>query len=136
MGIGARVILLSVYARDEYIFEGLRAGAQGYLMKDVSRDELMHAIRTVHGGGSLLQPVIASRLIQGLGTQDAAQLTERELDVLREMASGAQNKEIADQLVLSINTIRFHVANIFQKLGVRTRTQAVHVARERGILSS
>ena len=105
-------------------------------MKDVSRDELTHAIRTVHGGGSLLQPVIASRLIQGLGTQDSAQLTERELDVLREMDSGAQNKEIADRLVLSINTVRFHVANTFQKLDVRTRTQAVHVARERGILSS
>jgi len=135
MGLDARVILLSVYANDEYIFEGLRAGARGYLMKDVGRDELVEAIKTVHEGGSLLQPAIATRLIERMSSEEASGLSKRELEVLSVIASGAQNKEISDQLSLSINTIKFHVANVFKKLGVQNRTEAVRIARERGLLS-
>ncbi len=121
---------------DEYIFDGLRAGARGYLMKDVGRAELVSAIRTVHEGGSLLQPVIANRLIERLAIDEAAGLSERQQEVLQLLASGARNQEIADQLFLSLRTVKFHVENLYRKLGVRTRTEAVRVARERSILTS
>ena len=134
LGLEPPVILLSVYHRDEYIFEGLRAGARGYLLKDVAEDELVRAIRTVHGGGALLQPVVANRLIERLDTEAGCQLTERELEVLRLLASGARNKGIAEQLLLSINTVKYHIENVYQKLGVGSRTQAVRVASERGLL--
>lgn len=133
--IDTPVILLSVYVEDEHIFDGLKAGARGYLTKDVSRDDLTRAIRTVYEGGSLLQPVIASRLIRRLDTEPTSELTEREMEVLRLLASGARNKEIANQLFLSHNTVKFHVANVYQKLGVQTRTEAVRVASERGLIS-
>ncbi len=135
LGIDTPVILLSVYVEDEYIFEGLKAGARGYLTKDVSRDDLTRAIRTVHEGGSLLEPVIASRLIRRLDTEPAADLTDREKDVLLLLASGVRDKEIANQLFLSVNTIRFHITNIFQKLGVESRTEAARVAHERRLLT-
>ncbi len=135
LGIDAPVILLSVYVEDEHIFEGLKAGARGYLTKDVSRGDLTQAIRTVHEGGSLLQPVIASRLIRRLDTDPATDLTDREKDVLQLLASGARDKEIANQLFLSVNTVRFHITNIFQKLGVGSRTEAARVANERGLLT-
>ncbi len=136
LGLDTHVILLSVYANDEYIFDGLRAGARGYLLKDVAEDDLVGAIKTVHGGGSLLEPVIASRLIEHLEGEPSPQLTKREKEVLGALASGARDKEIAGELSLSVRTIRFHVENIFQKLGVRTRTQAVRVASELRILDS
>ena len=136
LGLEPQVILLSVYDRDEYIFEGLRAGARGYLLKDVAEEDLVRAIKTVHGGGSLLQPVIAKRLIDRLDSEARPHLTERELEVLQLLASGARNKEIADQLTLSVRTVRFHVENIYQKLGARNRTQAVRVASESGLLNS
>lgn len=134
LGLEVRVILLSVYAKDEQVFEGLKAGARGYLTKDIGRDDLIQAVRTVHEGGSLLQPVIASRLIQRLDTEPSSELTERETEVLQLLASGARNKEIADQLYLSIGTVKFHIANVFQKLGAQTRTEAVRVASERGLV--
>lgn len=135
MGLETRVILLSVYGKDEHIFAGLRAGARGYLLKDIGRDDLVHAIRTVHEGGSLLQPMAASRLIERLDSGGRHRLTEREMEVLRLVASGARNKEIAAKLVVSIGTVKFHIANIYQKLGVQSRTEAVRAAAERGILS-
>ena len=130
------MILLSVYAKDEYIFEGLRAGARGYLMKDVDREELVQAIRSVHAGASLLQPLIASRLVDRLSSEEAAGFTERELEVLRALASGGRDKEIADQLFLSFSTVRFHISNIYRKLGAQSRTEAVRVATERGLLNT
>jgi len=136
LGLDTRVILLSVYANDEYIFEGLSAGARGYLMKDVGREELVGAIKTVHEGGSLLQPAIATRLIERISSEEASGLSKRELEVLSVIASGAQNKEISNQLFLSINTVKFHVANVFRKLGVQNRTEAVRIARERGLLNN
>ena len=133
-GINSRVILLSVYAKDEQLFEGLRAGARGYLMKEATGAELVSAIRTVHQGGSLLQPAIADRLIERLHSGAESPLTGRELEVMRLVASGALNREIAEHLSVSLRTVRFHVENVFQKLGVRTRTQAVRVASEKGLL--
>ena len=135
LGIDTPAILLSVYANDEYIFDGLRAGARGYLMKDVGRVELVHAIRTVHEGGSLLQPVIANRLVERMAIDEASGLSERQHEILQLLASGARNQEIADQLFLSLRTVKFHLERLYRKLGVRNRTEAVRVARERSILS-
>ena len=134
LGLGTRVILFSVYSKDEGVFEGLRAGARGYLLKDVGRDDLVAGIRTVHAGGSLLPPVIASRLLARVDIRAGPDLTARELEVLRSLASGSPNKEIAAQLTLNVNTVKFHVRNIYQKLDVQTRTAAVRAANERGLL--
>ena len=134
LGLDTPVILLSVYVKDEYIFDGLRAGARGYLMKDIGRAELVAAIKTVHEGGSLLQPMIANRLVERMAIDEASGLSERQQEVLQLLASGARNQEIADQLFLSLRTVKFHVENLYRNLGVRTRTEAVRVARDRGIL--
>ncbi len=136
LGLETRTILLSVFAKDEQIFEGLRAGARGYLVKDAGRDDLTQAIRTVHGGGSLIPPVIAVRLVARLDAAATSQLTKRERDGLELLTSGARNKEIAAQLSLSAGTVKWHIANLYQKLDVTTRTEAVHVARERGFLDA
>ena len=135
-GLEIQVILLSVYAEDEYIFDGLRAGTRGYILKDAAADDLSRAIRTVHRGGSLLQPIITTRLIERLDNGAGPHLTDRELEVLRLLASGARNKEIAGELTLSVGTDRFHLQNIYQKLDVQGRTQAVRVATKRGFLVS
>jgi len=135
LGIDTPVILLSVYVKDEYIFDGLRAGAKGYLTKDVDRAELVAAIKTVHEGGSLLQPMIANRLVERMAIDEAAGLSERQQEVLQLLATGARNQEISDQLFLSLRTVKFHVENLYRNLGVRTQTEAVRVARERSILS-
>ena len=103
-------------------------------MKDVGQVELVQAIKTVHEGGSLLQPVIASRLAERIAIDEASGLSERQHEVLQLVASGMRNQEIADQLFLSLRTVKFHVENIYQKLGVGSRTEAIRVARERGIL--
>ena len=136
LGLQTRVILLSVYATDEYIFDGLRAGADGYLLKDVSRDDLARAIRTVHEGGSLLHPVVAKRLIEQLDNKETTGLSDREIEVIRLLASGARNKEIATQLSVTIHTVKFHLENGYRKLGVQTRAEAVRVASERGLLAA
>ena len=99
-----------------------------------NRVELVQAIRTVHEGGSLLQPVIARRLAERIALDEASGLSKRQHEVLQLLASGRRNQEIADQLFLSLSTVKFHIENIYQKLGIRSRTEAVRVARERGIL--
>lgn len=106
------------------------------IVDDVAKDDLLQAIQTVHARGSLLQPEIAIRLIRRLEGEAHPRLTERETEVLGLLASGARNQEVADQLVLSVRTVRFHIENLYQKLGVETRTQAVRVATERGLLGS
>ena len=133
-GFETRAILLSVFAKDEQILAGLRAGASGYLMKDAHREDLLEAIRTVHAGGSMIPPVIAERLVAHLESP-LSDLTEREAEVLELLASGARNKEIAADLSLSAGTVKWHISNVFEKLDVTTRTEAVRVAQERGILN-
>jgi signal transduction histidine kinase/DNA-binding NarL/FixJ family response regulator len=134
LGMEQRTILLSVLAEDEQILAGLRAGARGYVVKDVAREDLCRAIQTVHEGGSLVPPVVAERLLDHLDGAAPERLSPRESDVLQLLATGARNKEIAASLSISENTVRWHVANLHQKLDVTTRTEAVHVARERGLL--
>jgi DNA-binding NarL/FixJ family response regulator len=127
-----RAIVLTTYDDDEAIYEAIRAGARGYLLKDVRPKDLVRAIRRVHAGGSLLQPVVVERLLDRLGPEDAdddAQpveaLTPRELEVLQIMARGARNRDIAQELVISERTVKIHVANIIAKLAVTNRTAAV-----------
>ena len=138
----ARFIVLTTYDSDEYIFDAIEAGAKGYLLKDASRDDLFQAIRGVSRGESLVQPGVASRLLDRLaqlsrqsgGAGDAQGLSGRELEVLRLMASGAANKQIAADLSISESTVKTHVTNIFQKLEVNHRTEAVTKAMSKGII--
>jgi len=133
-----QTIVLTTYGDDESIFRGLEAGARGYLLKDAPRDELFRAVRAVARGESLLQPAVATRLLDRFSRRPApAQetLTERELDVLRLLARGSANKEIGAALHISESTVKTHVANIFQKLDVSDRTEAVTAALRRGLLT-
>ena len=132
-GLKCRVTLLSVNAGGGDMLEGIRAGARAFLLKETGFEDLVRSIVAVHQGGLLLEPAMASRLIAGLGTDDAAFLTQREQEVLNLMGSGARNREIAEQLSLSVNTVKYHIENLYEKLGVRNRTQAVRVAGERGL---
>ena len=136
LGLDTPVILLSAYSDEEYVVEGLRAGARGYLLKDVDRDELVLAIRTVREGGTTLQPMVVQRLIDTLGGQSGKALTKREREVLALLRSSARNQEIANRLSLSVKTIKFHLENIYGKLGVQNRIQALGFARERGLLDN
>lgn len=134
-----KFIILTTYSDDEYIFSGIEAGARAYLLKDAPREELFRAIRAVYRGESLIQPVVASRLIDRFAelsrrAPPGEQLTERELEILQLMAKGAANKEISAQLSISESTVKTHISNIFQKLGVNDRTEAVTEALRRGII--
>jgi DNA-binding NarL/FixJ family response regulator len=140
----ARVIILTTFDEDEYIFEGLRAGACGYLLKALSGAELAAAIRTVHGGAALLDPAVTAkvmaefaRLAPPARTIDAGladPLTDREREILTLVAQGLTNRAIAQRLFLAEGTIKNYVTNILQKIGVRDRTQAALRARELGLL--
>ncbi|MFI5273966.1 MAG: response regulator [Ktedonobacterales bacterium] len=135
---GPRVLVFTAYDTDDRILAAVRAGAQGYLLKGAPRDEVFHAIREVHAGGSLLQPVVASRLMRQVSAEAAAQprlaaLTGRERDVLRLLMRGLQNKEIAQELVVTERTVKFHVSSILMKLGAGNRTEAVSIANKFGL---
>ncbi len=122
-----QVIVLTSFADDEKIFAAIRAGAAGYLMKDVSPQDLAAAIRMVHAGEPILAPGVARRLMDEVGRPSeatAGNLTERETEVLKLIANGRSNKEIARDLTLSEKTVKTHVSNILQKLHVTDRTQA------------
>ena len=131
-------IILTTFDDDQLVLAGLKAGAKGYLLKDVSLEQLVGAIRTVAGGGSLVQPAVTQRLLTGLeqmrnefvSLDKPDPLTDRETEILRLMAGGFSNKEIANSLGVAEGTIKNHVSNILSKLGVRDRTRAVLKAFE------
>ncbi|MEA4908701.1 MAG: response regulator transcription factor [Anaerolineaceae bacterium] len=138
----AKVMILTTFDDDAYVFEGLRAGALGYLLKDVSGQELAEAVRKMAGGGALIEPSIARKVLAEFSRLDPQQapvqpasepLSAREQDVLRLLARGLSNKEIALRLSLSEGTVKNYVTNIFQKLGVQDRTQAALQARQLGL---
>lgn len=126
------IIILTTFAQDERIFAALSEGARGYLLKDTSPDELAEAIRIVSGGGSLVQDVVAGKLLGHLQQKDP--LTERELTVLRLVDEGLRSKEIAMRLSVSTRTVAFHLNNAYRKLNVSSRTEALRIARLRGLL--
>lgn len=135
----AEVIILTTYDSDEHIFSGIEAGARGYLLKGASRDDLFKAIRAASRGESLLEPAVASKLVDRytqLSRKGAADdtLSERELEVLKLMARGYRNKEIARELVITEKTAKAHVSNILSKLSVTDRTEAVTIALKRRII--
>lgn len=137
---GARILVVTSFAEDDKVFGAIKAGALGYLLKDSSPDELLRAIRDVYAGESSLHPSIARKLIRELNkpvglppTEDP--LTEREVEVLRLVAQGLSNDEIADRLVISERTVRTHVSNILDKLHLANRTQAALYALREGIAS-
>jgi DNA-binding NarL/FixJ family response regulator len=139
-----KVIVLTTFDDDEDVFEGLRAGAVGYLLKDVASEQVVEAIRAVARGAAILQPAITGKVIAEfarlspfLAPQAHAlvePLSERELEILRRLSQGASNKEIADGLVITVGTVKNHVTSILAKLGVRDRTQAALKAKELGII--
>lgn len=140
---GTAVLVLSAYDDDEYVFALLEAGAAGYLLKDVSTDALVEAIRAVQAGESMLHPAIArkvvnrfSRYVEG-GKEEAPfeELTEREIEVLQLAGKGITNREIADSLSISHRTVQAHLSHIFNKLGVGSRTEAVVYALRKGLLT-
>jgi two-component system, NarL family, response regulator DegU len=133
----ARIIILTTFARDEYVFQGVRAGAVGFLLKDAPADSLIQTIRRVHAGEVFIQPEIASRLLRELITpQDLPiePLSEREREVLVLVAQGHSNREIAERLVLAEGTVKNHVSNILGKLQAENRTQAADIARRHGLV--
>ena len=134
-----KFIILTTYSDDDYIFRGIEAGARGYLLKDAPREELFKAIRAVHRGESLIQPVVASKVLDRLTelsrrAPSGEELSQRELEVLRLMAKGAANKEIGVELSIAQSTVKTHISTIFQKLGVTDRTEAVTEALKKDII--
>ncbi len=141
------IIILTTFDDEAYIFEGLRAGARGYLLKDISSEEMAAAVRVVASGGALIQPSITRKVLSEFARlssppagpeRPAADmpepLTEREIEVLQCIAQGLSNREIAERLVITEGTVKNHVSNLIGKLGVRDRTQALLKAKELGLI--
>jgi DNA-binding NarL/FixJ family response regulator len=135
------ILILSAYDDDEYVFALLEAGAAGYLLKDMDSREVVDAVRRVRAGESVLHPVVARKVVARLSaparseTKGVADLSDREIEVLKLAARGLSNKQIADQLVISARTVQGHLASIFNKLGVGSRTEAIFFAVKKGWLS-
>lgn len=140
------VIILTTFSDDEYVFNGLAAGARGYLLKDVNHKELAEAVRTVAAGHALIQPEITPRVLREFSrlshahstphsqyAQRLALLTDREMAIMRLLAVGKTNKEISTDLLISIGTVKNHISNILSKLDVRDRTQAALLAQQAGL---
>lgn len=141
-GVRSRVVVLTTFERDDYVFEALRAGASGFLLKNAPPEELVHAVRIVAAGDALLAPSITRRVIAEYAQRPAppkhnpclGRLTEREAQVLRLLATGKSNAELATQLYLGEGTIKTHVSHLLAKLGLRDRVQAVVFAYESGLV--
>jgi DNA-binding NarL/FixJ family response regulator len=135
-GSDARALVFTAFDADDRILAAVRAGAQGYLLKGAPREELFRAIRVVYAGGSLLEPVVASKLLRQVrhpATPDV-RITARELEVLRLVARGRQNKEIARELAVTERTVKFHLSALMRKLGVSNRVEAVSAAIRLGLI--
>ncbi|MFF7315848.1 response regulator [Streptomyces albogriseolus] len=147
---GCKVVMLTTFDLDEYVYEALYAGASGFLLKDVRRDDLVHAVRVVAAGESLLAPTVTRRLVADLVKRRREQpaaaadgppppsldaLTAREVETLRLLARGLSNAEIAGTLFVSEHTVKTHVSNVLSKLGLRDRVQAVICAYETGLVT-
>ena len=138
----ARILVLTTFDLDEYVYEALRAGASGFLLKDVRPGDLVDAVRLVAAGNALLGPTVTRRLLERFAADAPpvpddgalARLTEREREILRLLAAGLSNAEIAEQLVLSEATVKTHVSSVLRKLGVRDRVQAVIAAYDSGLV--
>lgn len=126
----ARIAILSTYDTDEEIFQGLQAGAKGYLLKDTKMSDLIAAVHKVHAGQNYIPPEVGAKLADRMSRP---QLSDREREVLELMAQGKTNQEISQTLCISESTVKFHINNIFSKLGTRDRTQAAILALKRGI---
>ncbi|WP_327383010.1 MULTISPECIES: response regulator transcription factor [unclassified Streptomyces] len=144
-GSACRTVMLTTFDSDEYVYEALHAGASGFLLKDVRRDDLVHAVRVVAAGESLLAPSVARRLIEEYTTATARPalpagrlevLTARERETLLHLGRGLSNAEIAASLVVSEHTVKSHVGNVLAKLGLRDRIQAVICAYETGLIAA
>lgn len=140
---GTKAVMLTTFDQDDYVYEALHAGASGFLLKDVRRDDLVHAVRVVVAGDSLLAPSVARRLVAdyvGRGPQrgpspELDALTARENETLVLLGRGMSNAEIAAELVVSEHTVKTHVSNVLSKLGLRDRIQAVICAYETGLIA-
>ena len=141
--VGTRILILTTFDLDEYVYDALHAGASGFLLKDVPAEKLFEAVRVIAAGDALLAPAITRRLIaefarlgprQPPGGDGLGALTPREIEILGLVAEGLSNREIADQLVLSDETVKTHVSHVLRKLGLRDRAQAVVVAYESGLV--
>jgi DNA-binding NarL/FixJ family response regulator len=135
-----KFIILTTYKDGDYIFKGIEAGARAYLLKDAKREDVYNAIRIVHEGGSILQPEITAKVLDRFSEisqqiQEPEVLSARELEILRLIAKGTSNKEIASNLGLYESTVKTHVHNIFHRLGVNDRAEAVAQAIKRGLIS-
>jgi DNA-binding NarL/FixJ family response regulator len=143
-GSRARILILTTFDLDEYVYEAIRAGASGFLLKDVQPAQLVDAIRVVAAGEALLAPTVTRRLLdrfaQSLPAADEkpppelATLTERELEILKLLAGGLSNAELAERLFLSETTVKTHISSVLRKLGLRDRVQAVVLAYEAGLV--
>jgi DNA-binding NarL/FixJ family response regulator len=140
--IRSRIVILTTFERDDYVFEALRAGASGFLLKNSPPEELVHAVRVVAAGDALLAPSVTRKVIEGFIARPArhnnevelARLTERETEILRLLATGKSNAELAVRLFVGEGTIKTHVSNVLTKLGLRDRMQAVIFAYESGLI--
>jgi DNA-binding NarL/FixJ family response regulator len=136
-----RVIILTTFDYDEYVFEGVKAGARGYLLKDMPACDLLAAIRRVHAGESIVQPGVANRLIEEFSRQrgrtsshEGEGLSDREREVLRLISDGLSNREISNSLALAEGTVKNYVSSILDKLHAANRTQAARLAREQNLI--
>jgi two-component system, NarL family, response regulator NreC len=137
---GTNVLVLTMHRSDEYLFEMLKAGASGYVIKGAETDELIHAVRVIAQGGVFLYPTIASKLVQeylhlaGAGDEATPALSPREAEIMKLLAEGHSNKEIAEKLVISLSTVYTHRSKLMDKLGLTSRHDLIQYARRKGII--